>query len=285
MVWFLVDDVLPFHERVLRAGNAAMGLWVRGGAWCSGQLTDGFIPADVARTMGTAAEIRRLVAVGLWAPGEHDGVTGYRFHAWAEDGTGQKRQPTKAEVEDKRRREREKKQRQRAAASRDDTGRYSPALSPGDTHGDNTGDTRGESLRTRPDQTIPPLLAPLEGGAPPVDKPGESNPHDPRPDLSSDPEPSPRCAAHADLARPPRCGACKDARLDHERWEIRTLAAEKATTARRPAWDPVTHCEHGQIRGACDACAYEASRAGTVIQGPWGEAPCEADAAGSRGQS
>jgi hypothetical protein len=110
MVWFYVDDVLPFHERVLRAGNAAMGLWVRAGAWSSGQLTDGRIPAEVARQMGTAAEIRRLVDVGLWV--SEDG--GYRFHAWAEDGTGQKRQPTKAEVEEKRRKERERKAAYRA---------------------------------------------------------------------------------------------------------------------------------------------------------------------------
>jgi hypothetical protein len=116
MVWFLVDDVLPFHERVLRAGNAAMGLWVRGGAWCSGQLTDGFIPAEVARTMGTPAEVRKLVAVGLWSPETRDGQEGYLFHAWAEDGTGQKRQPTKAEVEEKRRKERERKAAYRSRA-------------------------------------------------------------------------------------------------------------------------------------------------------------------------
>lgn len=110
MVWFRVDDVLPFHARVIEAGNAAMGLWVRAGALSAGQLTDGFITAATARTLGSPREIKRLVEVGLWA--EVDG--GYQFHAWAEDGTGTKRQPTRAEVESQRKAERERKAAQRA---------------------------------------------------------------------------------------------------------------------------------------------------------------------------
>jgi hypothetical protein len=110
MVWFRVDDVLPFHARVIEAGNAAMGLWVRAGALSAGQLTDGFITAATARTLGSPKEIKRLVDVGLWT--QVDG--GYQFHAWAEDGTGTKRQPTRAEVESQRKAERERKAAQRA---------------------------------------------------------------------------------------------------------------------------------------------------------------------------
>lgn len=123
-----------------------------------------------------------------------------------------------------------------------------------------------------------------QGGAadpPPVDNSGESDPHGSTPDLASDPEPETRCAPHTGLARPPACGACKDARLEHEQWQVRTLAAEKRQTARPAAWDVRTHCEHGQIRGACEVCAYEASRADTVIVGPWRAAPCDVDAARS----
>lgn len=276
MVWFLVDDVLPFHERVLRAGNAAMGLWVRGGSWCAGQLTDGFIPADVARTLGSPAEIRTLVRVGLWSPHVKDEQDGFLFHAWAEDGTGQKRQPTKAEVEDRRRKDREKKAAQRAAAA---AGRQAPVPA-GVPEGHPSGLPEGVGS-TRPGQTVPSPLAALEGGAPPVDNPGDSISHSSTPDLSSDPEPAARCVAHVGVARPPRCGACKDARLEHEQWQLRTLAAEHRATARPPAWDVRTHCEHGQIRGACETCAYEQSRAGTVIVGPWGGAPCDVDAARS----
>jgi hypothetical protein len=115
MVWFRVDDVLPFHARVIEAGNAAMGLWVRAGALSAGQLTDGFITTATARSLGSTREIKRLVDVGLW--NEVDG--GYQFHAWAEDGTGTKRQPTRAEVEAQRRAERDRKAAYRA--SRRDT--------------------------------------------------------------------------------------------------------------------------------------------------------------------
>lgn len=93
MAWFRVDDALSDHPKVLAAGNAAMGLWVRAGAWSMKHLTDGFIPETVAALLGTPREVRALVASGLWVSAEG----GYRFHAW--DG----RQPTKEEVEERRR--------------------------------------------------------------------------------------------------------------------------------------------------------------------------------------
>lgn len=93
MVWFKVDDVLADHPKVIMAGNAAMGLWVRAGAWSMKHLTDGFIPEPVVPLLGTAKEAQSLVSVGLWLEAEG----GYRFHAW--DG----RQPSKVEVEDRRR--------------------------------------------------------------------------------------------------------------------------------------------------------------------------------------
>ena len=93
MVWFKVDDVLADHPKVIMAGNAAMGLWVRAGAWSMKHLTDGFIPEPVVPLLGTAKEAQSLISVGLWLEAEG----GYRFHAW--DG----RQPSKVEVEDRRR--------------------------------------------------------------------------------------------------------------------------------------------------------------------------------------
>ena len=88
MPWFKVDDTLAFHTKTLAAGNAAMGLWVRAGAWSMQTLTDGFIPDSLARQLGTPKQARDLVAAGLWdkAPG------GYQFHEWGD------RQPTAADV-------------------------------------------------------------------------------------------------------------------------------------------------------------------------------------------
>lgn len=89
MAWFKVDDALAFHVKVITAGNAAMGLWVRAGSWCAQQLTDGHVPANIVRTFGASSEdVQALCAVGLW----HEVEDGYQFHDWGEY------QPTREKV-------------------------------------------------------------------------------------------------------------------------------------------------------------------------------------------
>jgi hypothetical protein len=88
MPWFKVDDTMPFHAKVCAAGNSAVGLWVRAGAWSMQQLTDGYVPTHMARTLGSAAEARRLVEVGLWI----EKGDGYQFHEWDQ------RQPSRVTV-------------------------------------------------------------------------------------------------------------------------------------------------------------------------------------------
>lgn len=80
MPWFKVDDTFAFHAKAVAAGNGAIGLWTRAGAWSSQQLTDGFIPAEIARMLGSKKEAERLCDIGLWFA--CDG--GYRFWQWAE---------------------------------------------------------------------------------------------------------------------------------------------------------------------------------------------------------
>lgn len=94
MTWFKVDDNLAFHPKTIAAGNAAMGLWVRAGSWAAQQLTDGYVPTDLARNIGTVAQADALIRSGLWLPSE----AGYDFHEWAAPG----RQPTRAAVEKRR---------------------------------------------------------------------------------------------------------------------------------------------------------------------------------------
>jgi hypothetical protein len=103
MVWFYVDDGLAFHKKAVEAGNAAMGLWVRAGAWSTGSLTDGFIPSPIARSIGTQTQLDSLLKSGLWrkAPG------GYQFHDWHH------RQLSKSEIESKREADRKRKREQR----------------------------------------------------------------------------------------------------------------------------------------------------------------------------
>lgn len=99
-MWFKVDDHLAIHPKVIQAGNAAMGLWVRAGAWSGGALSDGLVPDHMLQILGgTRREANKLVACGLW-----DKVPdGYQFHDW------DKYQPTKSKVEEKREKDRLRK--------------------------------------------------------------------------------------------------------------------------------------------------------------------------------
>ena len=106
MPWFNVDDGLAFHRKVIKAGNAAMGLWVRAGSYCAHQLTDGFVDADMVPSLGTLKQAERLVSAGLWI--KVDG--GFQFHEWSGDG----RNPSRAEVLARRSRNAARKARQRA---------------------------------------------------------------------------------------------------------------------------------------------------------------------------
>lgn len=94
MTWFKVDDDLAFHRKVVSAGNAAMGLWVRAGAWCAQHLTDGFVPDEMVAILGTTNQRAKLIKAGLWI--EVDG--GCLFHEWNENG----RQPLAKKVRENR---------------------------------------------------------------------------------------------------------------------------------------------------------------------------------------
>lgn len=111
MPWFKIDDTFAMHEKVMAAGNAAIGLWARAGAWSMQQLTDGFVPDHVLRALGTPKERRTLVEVSLWEETE-GGIT---FRNWSE------RQPTKEQVEAARQAaaERQRHARERAKSQRE----------------------------------------------------------------------------------------------------------------------------------------------------------------------
>lgn len=79
MPWFKVDDRLAMHPKVMRAGLAAMGLWVRAGSWSAQNLTDGHIPADLLASFGAKRQhAEALVKAGLWDVDPE----GWRFHDW-----------------------------------------------------------------------------------------------------------------------------------------------------------------------------------------------------------
>lgn len=66
MPWFVVDDSAYSHPKMIAATNAGIGLWLRCGAYAAQHLTDGIVPGVIAKMYGTPAQIRKLVAAGLW---------------------------------------------------------------------------------------------------------------------------------------------------------------------------------------------------------------------------
>lgn len=70
MPWFRLEDNFHHHPKILKAGNAATGLWVRCGTYSAQYLTDGFILAETAHEHGKAREIDALLDSRLWVEKE-----------------------------------------------------------------------------------------------------------------------------------------------------------------------------------------------------------------------
>lgn len=72
MSWFKIDDNSHMHPKFVAAGNAALGLWLRCGAYSAQHLTEGRLPGIVVKQYGTGPQARKLVTVGLWHEHGHD---------------------------------------------------------------------------------------------------------------------------------------------------------------------------------------------------------------------
>lgn len=86
---YWVDDGIDTWPESIRAGRAAMGLYLLCGAWISRGISNGthlvaVVPVEVATMYGTREWIARLVSVGLW---EHvaDGYADRRYHSMGND--------------------------------------------------------------------------------------------------------------------------------------------------------------------------------------------------------
>ncbi|MFI5985098.1 hypothetical protein ACIBEA_30055 [Streptomyces sp. NPDC051555] len=102
MPWFKIDDSAHSHPKFMRAGNAALGLWLRCGSYSAQHLLEGFIPKSVVKPFGgTPAQVRKLLEAGLWHDAGHDckrcpqPTDGYMIHDYFEGG----RNITKAQHE------------------------------------------------------------------------------------------------------------------------------------------------------------------------------------------
>jgi len=133
MPHFRVEDSLDSHPKAQRAGDEALGMWLRAGSWSMRYLTDGFIPDWWVRQQprGTA-KAKRLVEAGFWHPSEKDGEKGWQFHEFVGPG----RQDSAERIRADREKWRKKKAEQR------DSPRDSPPVSPGDTSGESPEESR-----------------------------------------------------------------------------------------------------------------------------------------------
>lgn len=100
MTWARVDENAPLHPKLVRAGFAAVGLWLAGLCHSNRLLSDGFIakkdlfslfPSAHKRALKNA--VTRLVTVGLW----HEIEAGYMIHDFLDYN------PSRAEVLERRR--------------------------------------------------------------------------------------------------------------------------------------------------------------------------------------
>ncbi|MPY47084.1 hypothetical protein [Streptomyces acidicola] len=127
MPWFRIDDKAHSHPKLIKAGNAALGLWLRCGSYAAQHLTDGIVPGVVAELYGTKPQAAKLVKAGLWHEHGHgcrdgcpDPAPGdYVFHDFLEDGRNTSR--ARAEAERKKARDRQSKHREERRGGAPDT--------------------------------------------------------------------------------------------------------------------------------------------------------------------
>ncbi|AXH49047.1 helix-turn-helix DNA binding domain protein [Gordonia phage Ecliptus] len=194
---FRVAETAAFDEKIVEAGNAAVGLWARAGSWAMHNLTDGFIPSRIARQLGTRSNANRLVSVGLWTTVSN----GYQFVKW----DGYQRSREQVEAERAAARDRMKKIR-----SGEHKGNVQANKTP--SSGERSGEVRDGVFATPIPSHPFPSPSGSDGGEGYVSSddgantapPGNLDPH------------NPRCPAHASVPaddRGPNCRNCRDHRV------------------------------------------------------------------------
>lgn len=80
MSWGLIDDQSTFHPKVVAAGNGAWGACLRMVAWSMAHLTDGKVPAHIAKLIASDEEIELLIRNRL----AHPTSEGFEIHDFLE---------------------------------------------------------------------------------------------------------------------------------------------------------------------------------------------------------
>jgi hypothetical protein len=112
-----IDDQMTFNKKIIRAGNEAVGAWVRMIALSNLHLTDGFIDDAQAQIIASPKLLERMASVGLLER-ETDGYRVHDFHDFS---------PRAEDVIAKRDAERKRKADYRATQKRGPDGRIKSA--------------------------------------------------------------------------------------------------------------------------------------------------------------
>lgn len=156
VTWLKVDDQFGEHPKVRQLGAVrapALGVWLLCACWSANNLTDGWVPAEVARRFDPRLRhVGKLLAVGLLEAGNQKAENGYQLHDWSDY------QPTRAVVTAERDRWRRRKADQRKSKmSHGESTRDSHGDSPRDSHGD----TEGMSRECPTGSPSPPVPVPV----------------------------------------------------------------------------------------------------------------------------
>ena len=268
MPWMKVDDGLDGHRKVDAVPNAAMGLWVKAGAWTSRNGTDGFVPTRAVRKLGTLAQAKQLVAAGLWT-GHPDG---FEFHDWLTYNPPASWWAARREADRDRKRDvrsggrdghpEEPKPPAVPPDVRADTARNPTQTAPGNTT-ESPSESAGipQHVRSAPSPSPTPKGSgegegfTTEGGEVPlpqeISRGGtqvtRERARGTGPQAASG-EPPVRCPQHANVAGAvPPCGACGDARRTHDAW------AAKRRNPAPPAGSPCPWHD-GELAARCPQC-------------------------------
>lgn len=207
MTWFKVDDSFHSHAKALKAGNPALGLWVRCGSYCAQHLTDGFIPRQVVLMYGNRALAAKLVEAGLWEVAQD----GWRMHDYGLYNPSAERVRSDRDAATERQR-----QAREVAMSRRDRRVTHGEVTPMSQRSSSVSHGPPDPTRTQPNPKPPG--EDLGGDRP------ETNAHArngaPPKVLTSENRPPDRCSLHTGPDTDPGpCGGCAKARQHAERWD------------------------------------------------------------------
>jgi hypothetical protein len=118
MSWARLDDQMAFHAKIIKAGNEAVGAWVRMITYSCAHLTDGKVTKEVALSIAPQRVVTKAVTAGLLDL-DGDGYIVHDFLDW---------NPPAEVVLEKRRADAERKAKGRMNQRRGDSGRYLPEV-------------------------------------------------------------------------------------------------------------------------------------------------------------